>query len=124
MLTAEPGTPVTYNYEYARNDVSNLLMCSLRSWKAWRRVGGDEAAHESRLWAQQVQRLVGDLDYPDKRIVLVMDNLHTHAPASLYEAFELAEARRISRTSGNPLHDQARPLDTSIYCYFDESFPI
>ncbi len=26
VLTAEPGTPVTYDYEYARNDVSNLLI--------------------------------------------------------------------------------------------------
>ena len=38
-----------------------------------------------------------DEDYPDKdRIVLVMDNLNTHHPASLYEAFEPAEARRIA----------------------------
>ena len=38
-----------------------------------------------------------DEDYPDKdRIVLVLDNLNTHHPASLYEAFEPAEARRIA----------------------------
>ena len=38
-----------------------------------------------------------DEDYADKdRIVLVMDNLNPHHPASLYEAFELAEARRIA----------------------------
>ena len=38
-----------------------------------------------------------DEDYPHKdRIVLVMDNLNTHHPASLYEAFEPAEARRIA----------------------------
>ncbi len=54
-------------------------------------------------WAHQVKKLV-DEDYPDKeRIVLVMDNpvsstgqaLNTHRPASLYEAFEPVEARRI-----------------------------
>ena len=34
--------------------------------------------------------------YPDaKKIVLVMDNLNTHRPASLYEAFPPAEARRL-----------------------------
>ena len=39
-----------------------------------------------------------DEDYPDKeRIVLVMDNLNTHHPASLYQAFEPAEARRIAQ---------------------------
>ena len=38
-----------------------------------------------------------DLDYPDKdRIVLVKDNLNTHHPASLYEAFPPEEARRIA----------------------------
>ena len=38
-----------------------------------------------------------DEDYADKdRIVLVMGNLNTHRPASLYEAFEPAEARRIA----------------------------
>ena len=38
-----------------------------------------------------------DGDYPDKRVVLVMDNLNTHTPASLYEAFEPVEARRIAQ---------------------------
>ena len=39
-----------------------------------------------------------DEDYPDKeRIVLVMDNLNTHHPASLYAAFEPAEALRIAQ---------------------------
>ena len=38
-----------------------------------------------------------DEDYAGKdRIVLVMDNLNTHHPASLYELFEPAEARRIA----------------------------
>ena len=38
-----------------------------------------------------------DVDYADReRIVLVMDNLNTHHPASLYEAFEPSEARRIA----------------------------
>ena len=47
-------------------------------------------------WARVVQQLV-DVDYPDReRIVLVMDNLNTHHPASLYEAFEPAEARRLA----------------------------
>jgi hypothetical protein len=29
-------------------------------------------------------------------IVLVQDNLNTHTPASLYEAFEPAEAKRLA----------------------------
>ena len=47
-------------------------------------------------WARVVRKLV-DEDYADKdRIVLVMDNLITHHPTSLYEAFAPAEARRIA----------------------------
>ena len=38
-----------------------------------------------------------DVHYPDaERIVLVMDKLNTHSPASLYEAFPPAEAKRLA----------------------------
>ena len=38
-------------------------------------------------WAKMVRKLVDEY-YPDReRIVLVMDNLNTHHPSSLYEAF-------------------------------------
>jgi hypothetical protein len=38
-----------------------------------------------------------DVHYPAaERIVLVQDNLNTHTPASLYEAFEPAEAKRLA----------------------------
>lgn len=46
-------------------------------------------------WAEEIQYLV-DVMYPDaERIILVMDNLNTHKPASLYKKFKPAEARRI-----------------------------
>ena len=46
-------------------------------------------------WAQFIRDLV-DMHYPEaERIVLVLDNLNTHRPASLYDAFAPAEARRI-----------------------------
>ena len=46
-------------------------------------------------WAEEIKYLV-DVMYPDKeKIVLVMDNLNTHKPASLYKAYPPAEARRI-----------------------------
>ena len=63
--------------------------------EGWRRVGVTDRRTKVD-WAHQVKKLV-DEDYPDKdRIVLVMDNLNTHHPASLYEAFEPMEARRIA----------------------------
>ena len=47
-------------------------------------------------WAHQIKELV-DERYPEaEQIVLVMDNLNTHTPASLYEAFEPKEARRLT----------------------------
>ena len=47
-------------------------------------------------WAQVIKDLV-DVHYPEaERIVLVMDNLNTHSPASLYQAFPPAEAKRLA----------------------------
>ena len=46
-------------------------------------------------WAEQIRTLL-DVNYPRaERVTLVMDNLNTHALASLYEAFEPVEARRL-----------------------------
>ena len=91
---ARPGAPLAYDYEYRRNGVSNLFML-FASLEGWRRVEVTERRTRTD-WAEVVRKLV-DEDYPDKeRIILVMDNLNTHHPASLYEAFEPAEARRIA----------------------------
>jgi len=50
----------------------------------------------TRNWAWEVRRLV-DEDFPQARsITLVCDNLNTHPKASLYEAFEPAEAHRLA----------------------------
>ena len=60
-------------------------------------------------WAQCIKELV-DVHYPDaERIVLVQDNLNTHTPAALYEAFPPAEAKRLAQARV-PLHPQARQL--------------
>ena len=91
---AQPGTVGSYDYEYERNGVSNLFRL-FAPLEGWRRV--EVTDRRTKVdWAQVVKQLV-DEDYPDKdRIVLVMDNLNTHHPSSLYEAFEPAEARRIA----------------------------
>ena len=89
----QPGAPAIYDYEYERCGVSNLFML-FAPLKGWRRVEVTERRTKVD-WAALIKSLV-DEDYPDKRVVLVMDNLNTHAPGSLYEAFEPAEARRIA----------------------------
>ena len=93
-LPPRPGVPQAFDYEYQRNGVSNLFML-FAPMEGWRRVEVTERRTRTD-WAQVVRQLV-DEDYADReRIVLVMDNLNTHHPGSLYEAFELAEARRIA----------------------------
>ncbi len=99
---AGPGAAAVYDYEYERNGVSNLFML-FAPLEGWRRVEATDRRTKVD-WARQIKKLV-DEDYAGKdRIVLVMDNpvsstgqaLNTHHPASLYEAFEPAEARRIA----------------------------
>ena len=93
-LPPRPGAPMAYDHEYQRNGVSNLLML-FAPLEGWRRVEVTDRRTRTD-WAEVVRKLV-DEDYPNKeRIVLVMDNLNTHHPASLYAAFEPAEARRIA----------------------------
>ena len=89
-----PGAAGGYDYEYERNGVSALFML-FAPLEGRRRV--EVTDRRTKVdWARQVKKLV-DEDYPDKeRIVLVMDNLNTHHPASLYEAFEPVEARSIA----------------------------
>ena len=92
--TRRPGAAGSYDYEYERNGVSNLFML-FAPLEGWRRVEVTDRRTKAD-WARVVKQLV-DEDYPHKdRIVLVMNNLNTHHPASLYEAFEPSEARRIA----------------------------
>ena len=89
-----PGSAKAYDYEYQRNGVSDLFML-FAPLEGWRRVEVTQRGTKVD-WAEVVRKLVDEY-YPDReRIVLAMDNLNTHHPSSLYEAFEPAEARRIA----------------------------
>ena len=107
---SRPGAARAYDYEYQRNGVSNLFML-FAPLEGWRRV--EVTDRRTKVdWARVVRKLV-DEDYPDKdRIVLVVDNLNTHHPASLYEAFEPAEARRIAERL--EIHYTPKPLATRL----------
>jgi len=94
-VAVAPGRAARQDYEYVREGVANLFMffeplASRREVKVTeRRTKVD--------WARSVRELV-DQHYPEaERVVLVMDNLNTHTPASLYEAFPPREARRIAQ---------------------------
>jgi hypothetical protein len=89
-----PGQPARVDYEYERNGVCNLfLICE--PLRGWRHVTVSD--RRTRIdWAHCIEQLV-DVHYPDaERIVLVQDNLNTHTPASLYEAFPPEEAKRLA----------------------------
>ena len=92
-IPAQQGEAERYDTEYVRNGTCNLFMFTA-PLIGWRRAEATERRTQVD-WAHQVQRLV-DEEFPDAdKVVLVMDNLNTHRPASLYEAFEPAEAKRI-----------------------------
>ena len=88
-----PGQAERFDYEYARNGTANVfLFCEPLAGR--RRVAVTNRRTRCD-WAEQIRVLL-DVQYPRaERVTLVMDNLNTHSPGSLYEAFEPAEARRL-----------------------------
>jgi transposase len=92
-LPMEPGKPERIDDHYERQGTANLFL-ACEPLRGWRRITVTERRTKVD-WAHFVRELV-DVHYPKaERIVLVMDNLNTHRPASLYEAFPPAEAKRI-----------------------------
>jgi hypothetical protein len=93
-VPVRPGCPARHDPEYARNGVTNLFLVT-EPLRGWRQVRLSD--QRTRIdWAHCIKDLV-DVHYPDAaRIVLVMDQLNTHSPASLYEAFSPAEAKRLA----------------------------
>ena len=92
-LPGAPGRPARADFEYERGGVVNIfLFCEPLRGTRW----ADVTARRTRMdWAHQIRHLV-DVRYPNAtRIVLVMDNLNTLSPASLYDAFPPAEAKRL-----------------------------
>jgi len=92
-VSAKPGQPTKIDYEYRRHGVASVWMFS-EPLAGWRKVNVTER-RTAVDWAHQMRELV-DVHYPDAECVtVVLDNLNTHTLASLYEAFDPAEARRI-----------------------------
>jgi hypothetical protein len=91
-IPAAPGQPRRIDYEYERGGTANLFL-----WfepLAGKRHVKVTDRRTTRDFAEAVRDLVAS--YPDaEKIVLVMDNLNTHKPASFYDAFPPDEARRL-----------------------------
>lgn len=92
-LPAEPGKLQRFDTEYERNGTSNIFL-SFEPLKGKRQLKVTER-RTKKDWAHYIKELV-DEEYPEaEKIVLIQDNLNTHTGASLYEAFDPSEAKRI-----------------------------
>ena len=93
-VPSAPGQVARCDYEYVRNGVANIFM--IFEPLAGQRDIEVTDRRTKKDWALCVRKIADEM-YPDAEvIVLVEDNLNTHSPASLYEAFEPAEAKRLA----------------------------
>jgi hypothetical protein len=94
-LPAETGKPVRYDYEYRRMGTCNLFVF-FQHLAGWRHIKVTQQ-RTKQDFAHCMKDLV-DVHFPEAdKIRIVQDNLNTHTPAALYEAFEPQEAYRILR---------------------------
>ena len=120
-IEAKPGHPARYDCEYRRNGTANLFT-RFAPLEGWRHVEVPD-----QRTAADLARVLGELSdthLPNvPKIVLVQDNLNTHKPASLYEAFPAAHRAvsampSVKEMDGTPprravrvaLHSQTRKL--------------
>ena len=88
-----PSRPARTDYEYKRNGTANLFML-FAPLEGWRHV--DVTERRTSIDYAHVLKELSDIHFADAQtIILVQDNLNTHVPASLYEAFPPAQARRL-----------------------------
>ena len=94
-LPGQPGQPARIDYEYQRNGTANLfVLCEPQA--GWRHLVVTER-RTKQDFAPQRKWLV-DERYPDAEVIrVVLDQLTTHRPASLYDTFPPEEARRIRK---------------------------
>jgi hypothetical protein len=101
QLIAETRQPVAgsagrverFDFEYERRGVRNLfMMCEPK--RGWRHVAVTEQ-RTMQDFARQMKWLVDEAFPAAQRVRVVLDNLNTHRPASLYETFAPEEAQRI-----------------------------
>jgi hypothetical protein len=94
-LPMRPGDVERYDSVYVRNGVASLFM-AFEPLAGWRHVEPSDS-RTAVDWARVVKGLVDAPRYRDaEAIVLVMDQLNTHAIGSLYEAFPPDEAKRLA----------------------------
>ena len=92
-IAAQPGQKERYDYEYKREGTCNLF-AFFQPLKGWRHIKVTQQ-RTAIDFAECMKDLV-DVFFPDATLIrVVLDNLNTHTPASLYKAFRPEEAKRI-----------------------------
>lgn len=89
-----PGQPERFDYEYAREGTANLFMI-FEPLLGWRHVSVTQR-RTAKDFAEVLRWLAEEIHAEAEKLVLVTDNLNTHTPACLYEAFPPEQARRIA----------------------------
>jgi hypothetical protein len=91
-IPMKPGSEEKYDYEYVRNGVCNIFMSNEPlSGKRYVKVTERKTKRD---WACFIDEISSQYQDAEK-IILVMDNLETHKPGSLYEAFPAERAKRL-----------------------------
>ena len=93
-LPPRPGSVERVDHVYTRNGVASLFL-ACEPLAGWRHIAVTE--HRRRTdWAGFIRSLLEGRYHETERVVLIMDQLNTHSPASLYEAFPPEEAKRLA----------------------------
>ena len=93
-LPARPGAVERYDHVYVRNGTASWFL-ACEPLVGWRHI--DVTEHRRRTdWAGFIRSLLEGRYREAEKLVLIMDPLNTHSPASLYEAFPPAEAKRLA----------------------------
>ena len=92
-INIRAGQIERYDYEYERNGVSNLFML-FAPFEGWRHV--KVTNRRTKVDFAYCIKYLLTIHYPNaERVTIVMDNLNTHHPSALYEAFEPREAKSL-----------------------------
>lgn len=91
-ISASPGQPARHDYEYKRCGVCNIfLACEPLAGKRMVKISDRKTKQD---WACFLEDIANQYEEAEK-ITLVMDNLNTHAPGSLYETFPPDKAKAL-----------------------------
>ena len=93
-LPSAPGRAERHDCVHVRNGTASLSL-AFEPLAGWRHVTVTEGRTRTD-WARFVRGLLDDRHAGAEKVVLVMDQLDTHSPAGLYEAFPPEKAKRLA----------------------------